>query len=98
MKLSAVLVVSLVILASPSPAAVIITEFVASNSGLLRDVDGDSPDWIELFNPASTAINLEGWHLTDSSTNLTRWAFPATNLGPRAFLIVFASGKDRVVA
>src|SRR6184192_3288019 len=83
---------------APAPGAVLISEFLAENDGGLRDQDGDTPDWIELYNNSSASVNLAGWHLTDSSTNLTKWTFPSTDLGPGTFLIVFASGKDRAVA
>jgi Lamin Tail Domain len=75
-----------------------ITELLAENDGGLRDADGDTPDWIELFNDSASPLNLAGWHLTDQPTNLAKWTFPATNLPPGTFLIVFASGKDRAVA
>ena len=77
---------------------VFISEFLASNNGGLRDEDGDAPDWIEIFNSGSTNVNLNGWFLTDAEANLTKWRFPATNLPPNGFLIVFASGKNRAVA
>ena len=76
---------------------VTITELLASNTGGLRDEDGDSSDWIEIFNSGTNSVNLEGWFLTDSAANLTKWRFPSTNLPPQGFLIVFASGKDRAV-
>jgi len=77
---------------------VFISEFLASNSGGLRDEDGDAPDWIEIFNSSPTNVNLNGWFLTDSAANLGKWRFPATNIAPNGFVIVFASGKNRAVA
>jgi len=75
-----------------------ITEFLAENDGGLRDADGETPDWIELYNDGAAAENLAGWHLTDSPTNLAKWTFPATNLPSAGLLVVFASGKDRAIA
>src|SRR6185503_9255134 len=77
---------------------VLITEFVADNDGTFRDEDGDSSDWIELHNAGTNIVNLDGWFLTDAASKLTQWRFPATNLAPNAYLIVFASNKDRRVA
>ena len=77
--------------------AVIISEFMASNSRTLADEDGNYEDWIEIYNGGASTINLEGWHLTDDRADLTQWTFPATNLGPNRFLVVFASNKDRRV-
>jgi len=81
--------------AAPS---VVVSEIMASNNSTLADEDGDYSDWIELYNSSTNTVNLGGWHLTDTATNLTRWQFPATNLGPSRFLVVFASNKDRRVA
>ncbi len=80
---------------SPMFSAVIINEVMAENDGFLHDQDGDSPDWLELFNDSLTNVNLAGWHLTDTPTNLTKWTFPAMNLPSGSFLVVFASGKNR---
>ena len=83
---------------SAASAGLIINEFLAENDGGLRDFGGDSPDWIEIQNDSAIPANLESWHLTDDPANLTKWTFPATNLAPGGFLIVFASGKDRALA
>lgn len=73
----------------------VITEFMARNDNSVRDEDGDSPDWIEVFNPTENALSLGGWFLTDDPENLTRWEFPPTTLVSGELLVVFASGKDR---
>ena len=79
-------------------AGPVISEFLASNRGGLKDEDGDTPDWIELYNPDPTPVNLEGWTLTDLATNPAPWRLPATSLAPGGFLVVFASGKNRATA
>jgi hypothetical protein len=75
-----------------------ITEFLASNATGLRDEDGSASDWIELHNVSRNAASLEGWFLTDARTTLTRWRLPATNISADARLVVFASGKNRVLS
>ncbi|MDF7799282.1 lamin tail domain-containing protein [Pontiellaceae bacterium B1224] len=75
-----------------------ISEIVADNGGSLEDEDGDSPDWIELHNTSDSPVDLTGWYLTDTATNLVKWQFPATSIAPEGFLIVFASDKNRAVA
>ena len=77
-------------------AAPRITEFMAANHSALADQDGDFSDWIEIHNPDATPISLAGYHLTDDATKLTQWTFPAVTLAPGAYLVVFASGKDRI--
>src|SRR5512137_2458951 len=81
--------------AAPS---VVISEIMASNNSTLADEDGAYSDWIELYNSSTNTVNLGGWYLADKATNLTHWQFPATNLGPSRFLVVFASNKDRRAA
>ncbi|MGC3959328.1 MAG: lamin tail domain-containing protein [Verrucomicrobiota bacterium] len=85
-------------LTSPARAAVVISEFLAVNTGGLTDEDGDSSDWIEIHNNATTALNLAGWRLTDEADNLDKWVFPSTNLSPGGYLVVFASGKNRAIS
>ena len=75
--------------------AVVISEFMASNTSGLVDEDGQSSDWIEIFNAGSAAVPLAGWRLTDDALNLSKWTFPATNLPPNGFLLIWASSKDR---
>ncbi|MEC9030922.1 MAG: lamin tail domain-containing protein, partial [Planctomycetota bacterium] len=77
---------------------IVISEFLAVNDGGLSDADGDSPDWIELYNSGSEAAPLGGWYLSDDPEDLFKWPLPAMNLGAGSYLVVFASGKDRRVA
>jgi hypothetical protein len=73
-----------------------ISEFMAANEGFLRDEDGESPPWIEVHNPDAIPRELNGWHLTDDQFNPSRWTFPTVSVPARGYLVVFASGKDRV--
>jgi hypothetical protein len=94
-RLIALLVASLVSVLLPAQTQVLISEFMASNGRTVADEDGNYSDWIELYNSGSTSVNLNGWHLTDNASNLTKWRFPAVTLAPKGFLLVFASGNDR---
>lgn len=82
--------------------SVVISEFMALNTakiplleGQILDEDSDSSDWVELCNTTGTTINLAGWYLTDDPENLTQWEIPDLVLAPKAFTVIFASGKDR---
>ncbi|MBB23148.1 MAG: hypothetical protein CMN04_09755 [Roseibacillus sp.] len=73
-----------------------ITEFMASNDGIIADEDGDYPDWIEIHNPDPTAIDLAGHSLTDDPSEPRQWIFPAGSVvRGGGYLVVFASGKNR---
>ena len=84
---------------------IIISEFLASNDadtppditqGQIRDGNGESSDWIELFNQTDSPIDLGGWGLTDKQSASLQWQFPAgTTLRGRSYLVVFASGKEK---
>jgi hypothetical protein len=76
-------------------APLVLSEFMASNTRTLADEDGDFEDWIEVHNYGSASVDLLGWSLTDSASDLTRWTFPATNLNAGGYLVVFASNKNR---
>ena len=83
--------------AARAQSPVIISEFMAENTRTLFDEDGDSEDWIEIRNVASTNVNLDGWSLTDDAGDRRKWRFPATNLNAGATMVIFASNKDRRV-
>ena len=74
--------------------ALLINEFMASNSSVLTDVDGEYSDWIEIHNPVSSIIDLSGWSLTDDKSDSLKWIFPDIVINPNSYLIVFASGKN----
>ncbi len=76
---------------------VTISEFLASNTSGLRDEDNTFGDWIELYNSGTTNVNLDGWFLTDSAGNPTKWRIPNTNILAGSFLVIFADGKNRSV-
>ncbi|HEY3394889.1 MAG TPA: chitobiase/beta-hexosaminidase C-terminal domain-containing protein, partial [Lacipirellulaceae bacterium] len=74
-----------------------ITEFLASNTDGIRDVEGDRPDWIELFNAGNEPVDLSGMYLTDDDDNLMEWQFPGgVSIPAGGYRLVFASNKDTV--
>src|SRR2546427_407514 len=87
----------LLVMAASSRAQVILSEFMADNKLTLADQDGRFSDWIEIYNTGTGTVNLNGWSLTDDPTHQARWFFPATNLTAKGFMVIFASGTNRVV-
>ena len=74
---------------------VIINEFLASNRQGLTDGDGNTSDWIELYNPDTKPVSLEGWYLTDERGVLNKWAFPSgAVVSAEGYMVVFASDRD----
>lgn len=78
------------------PASLVINEFVSSNQEGLVDEDGDTPDWIELYNPGMETVALAGWGLSDTEDDPRRWVFGEGSIPAGGFLVVFASNKDRM--
>ncbi|MGF7140877.1 CotH kinase family protein [Roseimarinus sediminis] len=76
-------------------AQVVINEVVSSNSTGIVDEDQETNDWIELYNFSNASVNLEGFILNDDPVDSSGWVFPAVNLAPKSYLLLFASGKDR---
>ncbi len=73
-----------------------INEIMASNGTTIADEDGDYEDWIEIYNAGSQPVNLNGFGLSDDEDNPMRWIFPSVYILPDSYLIVWASGKNRV--
>lgn len=77
---------------------VVISELMAVNPRGPQDEDGETSDWIEVWNRGATAVDLKGWGLSDKPGKPPRWRFPSTNLPPDGRMVVWASGKDRAAA
>ncbi len=76
-----------------------ISELMASNVFTLDDREGTSADWLELHNTTGETVDVSGWYLTDNERDPLKWQIPAgVELAPDAYLVIFASSKDRDVA
>jgi len=50
----------------PDPGAIVINEVLSHSHAA-------ASDWIELYNTTGSSINIGGWYLSDSDTNLTKY-------------------------
>lgn len=73
-----------------------ITEYMIDNRSVLYDEDGDFVDWVELFNDSPEPFSLAQLFFSDDKTDLRKWAFPDIEIAPGAYLLIYASGKDKV--
>lgn len=73
-------------------APVLFNELLAAPRRVDWNRDGrinDQDEWIELFNPAATEVNLSGWHL-DTGRNTTRYRFAgAFRIPAGGYLVLF---------
>ena len=74
-----------------------INEVSASNS-IYFDEDGDTPDWIEIYNYGSQTVSMNNWGLSDDVLELDKWIFPNVSLAPESYLLLWASSKDRSIS
>jgi hypothetical protein len=80
---------------NPSPAPIVINEWLASNTGTLTDpLTGTYEDWFELYNFSDSPVNLAGYYLTDEPNgNKNKWRIPdhpLSTIAPHSFLMVWA--------
>ncbi|MDP6637593.1 MAG: lamin tail domain-containing protein, partial [Phycisphaerae bacterium] len=76
---------------------VMITEFMADNDNTLLDGDGNSSDWVEIYNDSDAVVNINDWYMTDDAGDLAKWRLPDAGvtdltLQPGQYLVVMASG------
>ena len=77
---------------------IVINEFMASNDSIsgIVDLDGESDDWIELYNNTNSTVNLSGLYLSDDTNQLDKWQFPfGSYLLPKGYMIIW-SDKDSI--
>jgi len=90
----------LVVASSASQAQIlVINEVQAANDSTIADDDGAFEDWFEIYNLGPDPIDLEGYFLSDDESQPLEWSFSSSVvLGGGEFLLVWASGKDRIAA
>jgi len=67
----------------PEPGAVVINEVLAHSHA-------DAADWIELHNTTDAAIDIGGWFLSDSNSDLTKYQIAAgTIIAPDGYIVFY---------
>lgn len=56
-------------------AQLFINEIMSNNQNTIQDNDGDYSDWIELYNAGASAVNLQGYGLSDNPDSLLKYVF-----------------------
>lgn len=70
-------------------------EVVASNHTLV-DNYGENPDWIELYNPTDSVVDLAGWYISDETEYTTKHKFvssDSTKIPAHGFLLLYADNE-----
>ena len=76
----------------PDSGAVVINEVLAHSHA-------DAADWIELHNTTGTAIDIGGWFLSDSSSDLSKYQIAAgTIIAPDGYIVFYEDQHFRNIA
>lgn len=68
----------------------LLSELMSSNSTTITDNYGEYEDWLEIYNPKDTVVNLSGKYLTDKMDNLTKWQFPENvKIEPHQYILIW---------
>ena len=72
----------------------VLSELLPKNHTGIEDENLRRPDWIEVYNGSPDRVSLEGWALSLEGEGAGAWVFPAVEIKPFDYLLVFASGQD----
>ncbi|MGA3145768.1 MAG: lamin tail domain-containing protein, partial [Verrucomicrobiota bacterium] len=74
-----------------------INELQADNLTGITNSAGQHTGWLELYNPSTNVISLNGLYLANNYTNLLQWAFPSNAvINAGQFEVIFADGQTNL--
>jgi hypothetical protein len=74
---------------------VVLNEVLAKNINGLTNLDGGTPEWLELYNTTATNVDLGGLSLSDTLAQPRKFVFPAGVVIPSGgYLVVLCDGDQ----
>ena len=74
-----------------------INEVQPDNLTGITNSAGQHTGWLELYNPSTNTISLNGLYLANNYTNLLQWAFPTNAIiNAGQFKVIFADGQTNL--
>lgn len=70
----------------------VISELVSNNGGIYVNENSEKCDYLELYNGTSQPIDLDGYGLSDTSSQI-KWAFSNVTIQPGEYLVVGLTGR-----
>lgn len=67
----------------------LINELMADNETTISDESGAFEDWVELYNPGTSTVQLSNYFLSDDLQNPGKWALPDTSMAPGNYLLIW---------
>lgn len=77
-----------------SPVSLVVNEFMAKNTNVISDQNGNFDDWIELFNTGSNPVSLGDKFLSDNPDQPTKWQMPNITLGAGEYYLIWADNEE----
>jgi len=78
-----------------SYAQLSINEFMASNTAVIKDPEfHETADWIEIYNNSNSAIDLNGYYLSDNLKTPDKWVIKNMTIEAKGYAIFWADSKD----
>lgn len=75
--------------------SVVISEVMTGAASVSIDGSVDVCDWVELYNPGSTAVSLTGSYLTDDPEEPLKWRIDSElTIAPGGFALIPCTGSD----
>ena len=71
-----------------------INEYSAANISGPTDNFGVRSDWVELYNPGASAVNLAGYYLSDNASNPTKWMITSGTINATSVLRIWCSARN----
>ena len=75
--------------------SIVINEVMTNNKGIYPDDEGNSSDWVELYNPTDQAVNLSRFMLSDDAGEPGKWTFPPYGLEAHSYIVVYLTGDNK---
>lgn len=77
-----------------SETNVVISEIMAGNYSTVLNAKGQLCDWVELYNPGTTAADLSGCYLSNDPDHRGKWRIEDLTLMPGEYTVILCSGTD----
>lgn len=84
----------LLLLFVPAQADVIISEVCAANKCIYFTAQGETPDWVELYNDGAEAVPLAGYALGDSPSGKNLLSLNGREIQPGQYLVIALEEAD----
>ena len=83
---------------APSPINLVINEVQGKNDTTIADESGEFDDWIEIYNPNDSPVNLAGYYISDNPLEPLKWKIidtdaSKTTVSTKGYLVLWAD-KD----